>query len=111
MGLIQQRVEYRFDLGSGANVLIGDRVDLNSWHYVVVTLNGLRGTLMVDNETVVHSQLGGALIVLNAAGDIFVGGVSDYDTVSPHAGTEVGFTGCISDIEVRFPCILYFLSL
>ena len=100
VAVIQQHVQYRYDLGSGLVVLIGDRVDLNSWHYVVVTLDGPRGTLRVDNGTEQTSNSEGSLTVLNAAGDIFVGGVSDYSSVSPHAGTEVGLTGCISDIEV-----------
>lgn len=100
--LVERRVEYRYDLGSGPAVLISDRVDLNIWHYVLVTLDGPSGTMTVDGSDEINNGFEGLLSVLNAAGDIFVGGVSNYNTVSSHAGTEVGLTGCISDIQVNF---------
>ena len=108
VALIRQRVEYRFELGSMMpGILISDPVDMDSWHYVVVTLDGTRGTMAVDGGAEVRGDSEGTLTVLNAAGDIFVGGVSDYGTVSPHAGTDVGLTGCISDLEVyRHPSYL-----
>ena len=102
VAMVQGRVEYRYNLGSGTAVLIGDRVDLDSWHHVVVTLNGPSGTLTVDGGEEVTNDFEGSLTVLNAAGDIFVGGVSDYGSVSPHAGTAVGFSGCVSDLEVCY---------
>ena len=105
VAMIQQRVEYRYDLGSGLAVLISDPVDLDSWHYVVATLNGPNGTLTVDGGDEITNNFEGSLTVLNAAGDIFVGGVSDYRTVSLRAGTEVGFRGCVSDLEV---CSFFF---
>ena len=100
IAMIDQRVEYRYNLGSGPSILISNQVSLNEWHNVIITLDGPSGSMIVDGGTEIHNEFEGALSVLNAAGDIFLGGVSDYDTVSPHAGTEVGFTGCISDIEV-----------
>ena len=98
--MIDQRVEYRYNLGSGPSILISSQVDLNEWHNVVITLDGPSGSMIVDGGIEIHNEFDGALFVLNAAGDIFVGGVADYGAVSPHAGTEVGFTGCISDIQV-----------
>ena len=107
IAMIQQHVEYRYNLGSGPAVLISNQpVDLDSWHYVVATLNGPSGTLTVDGGNETTNDFEGSLTVLNAAGDIFVGGVSDYATVSPRAGTEVGFSGCISNIEVCFVFVL-----
>ena len=101
VSIVGRRIEYRYDLGSGAAVLISDRVDLNTWHYVQVTLDGPNGVMTVDDGDQITNSFVGLLTVLNAAGDMYVGGVSDYGTVSPHAGTEVGLTGCISDLEVR----------
>ena len=101
IAMIDQRVQYRYNLGSGPSILISSQVDLNEWHCVVITLDGPSGSMIVDGGIEIHNEFDGALSVLNAAGDVFVGGVADYSTVSPHAGTEVGFTGCISDIEVN----------
>lgn len=100
IAMIGQRVEYRFDLGSGPAILISNPVTLNEWHYVVVYLDGPSGSMIIDDGSEITSNFEGALSVLNAAGDMFVGGVSDYNTVSRHAGTEVGHSGCISDVEV-----------
>jgi hypothetical protein len=101
VAIIRRRIQYRYELGSGPTALISNRVDLNTWHHVVVTLDGPSGTMTVDDGAEITNNFEGRLTVLNAAGGIFVGGVSDYTTVSPHAGTEVGFTGCISDIEIN----------
>ena len=110
IAMIGQRVEYRFDLGSGTAILISNPVTLNEWHYVVVYLDGPSGSMTVDDDSEITSDFEGSLSVLNAAGDLFVGGVSDYNTVSPHAGTEVGLTGCISDVEVTTMYIVTIIS-
>lgn len=102
ISVIEQRVEFRFDLGSGPAILVSEPVSLNDWHYVVATRSSRSGTLQVDEGAVVSGQSEGALSILNVNSDIFVGGVADYDTVSPHAGTEVGLTGCIRDLEVGY---------
>lgn len=100
IAMIEQRVELRYNLGSGPAILISNPVDLNAWHYVVVSLDGPNGSMIVDGGVEIHNDFEGLLSVLNAAGDMFVGGVSNYSTVSPHVGTEVGLTGCINDVEV-----------
>ena len=101
IAMINQRVEYRYNLGSGPFILTSEEVLLNEWHDVRVSLDGPSGSLIVDGGFEIHNEFDGVLTVLNAVGDVFVGGVSDYGTVSPHAGTEVGFTGCIRDVEVN----------
>lgn len=100
ISVIEQRVEFRFDLGSGPAILMSEPVSLNDWHHVLATRDGRSGMLQVDGGAVVSGQSEGSLSILNVNSDIFVGGVADYDTVSPHAGTEVGLTGCIRDLEV-----------
>lgn len=100
ISVIEQRVEFRFDLGSGPAILMSGPVSLNDWHYVLATRDGRSGTLQVDGGAVVSGQSEGSLSILNVNSDIFVGGVADYDTVSPHVGTEVGLIGCIRDLEV-----------
>ena len=100
ISVIEQQVEFRFDLGSGPAILMSEPVSLNDWHYVQATREGRNGVLQVDGGAVVTGQSEGTLTILNVNSDIFVGGVADYDTVSPHAGTEVGLIGCIMDLEV-----------
>ena len=100
LSMIEQRIEFRYNLGSGLAILISDPVSLDEWHYVTASRDGRDGAMTVDDGDKITGQSFGSFSIFNAAGDLFVGGVSDYSTVSPQVGTEVGFTGCISDIEV-----------
>lgn len=102
IAMVDQRVEYRYDLGSGPAILISNPVSLNEWHHAVVSLSGPNGLLTVDGGPEIVNDFVGFLSVLDAAGDVFLGGVSNYSTISPHVGTEVGFTGCISNMEVGY---------
>jgi len=108
LSLVDQRVEFRYDLGSGPAILTSEPITLDLWHTVYATRFGTRGTLAVDGGTAVSRQSTGTTTQLNVNGGLFLGGVRDYSTVSSMAGSEVGFIGCIDTLQVSiYPFSLY----
>ena len=108
LSLVDQRVEFRYDLGSGPAILTSEPITLDLWHTVYATRVGTQGTLAVDSGTAVSRQSTGTTTQLNVNGRLFLGGVRDYSTVSSMAGSEVGFIGCIDTLQVSiYPFSLY----
>ena len=101
LSLVDQRVEFRYDLGSGPAILISDIVTLNSWHTVTAYRDGRVGSLQIDDGPIVNGSSQGTTSQLNLAGDLYLGGVFDASIVSIFAETEVGFTGCVQLLQVR----------
>ncbi len=98
---MERRVELRYDLGSGPAIVISQPVSLDTWYDVVAYRLHREGRLTVNGSSV-QGVSPGTTTILNVGGeDYFVGGVEEYSIVSPHAGTEVGLTGCIDNLEVR----------
>ena len=101
LSLVDQRVEFRYDLGSGPAILISDIITLNTWHTVTAYRDGRVGSLQIDDGPVVSGTSQGTTSQLNLAGDLYLGGVVDSSIVSVYAETEVGFTGCVQLLQVR----------
>ncbi len=101
LSLVDQRVELRYDLGSGPAILISQPVSLDIWYDVVAYRLYREGRLTVNGSSVEGISPGTTTILNVGEQDYFVGGVEQYSIVSPHAGTEVGLTGCIDNLEVR----------
>ena len=59
------------------------------------------GSLDVNGNITEGESSGTSSVLDLAAEDYYLGGVDDYSIVSPRAGTEVGFTGCIESLRVR----------
>ena len=104
--MIDQRVELRYDLGAGLAMVMSEPITLDEWHTVTVSRNGRSGNLDLVGEDV--CPVGGCVLEspgklkqLNVDGDFSIGGVREYSVVSPSAGTEVGFSGCIGSLLVR----------
>lgn len=98
--LINSRVQFRFDLGSGVAMLTSSAISLDMWHTVYATRNGRVGTLRVDNEAAITATSPGSLQHLPTLGNIQLGGVGDINILSPHTGTEIGYEGCIGSLKV-----------
>lgn len=100
ISLMDQRVEFRYDLGSGPAILISQPISLNTWYDITAYRLYREGQLTVNGSSF-PGVSPGTTTVLNVGGlDYFVGGVEQYSIVSPHAGTEVGLTGCMDNLEV-----------
>ena len=101
ISLINQRVELRYDLGSGVGVIISNNeVSLGACHTISIVRMMRESTLTVDNTDISQGQSRGTTTQLNSVGDLFVGGLESFSAVSASAGTEVGLSGCVTSLEV-----------
>ena len=101
LSLVDQRVEFRYDLGLGTAIIISDIITLNTWHTVTAYRNLMAGSLQIDNGPIVRDTSPGGAFSLDPGGDLYLGGVTDLSIVSIFAGTELGFTGCVQLLQVR----------
>ncbi len=98
--LINSRVQFRYDLGSGVALITSPVLALNSWHTVYARRDGISGSLRVDNGDVITGSSPGSLQQLPVFGNIRLGGVLDTSVLSPHVGTEIGYQGCVESLKV-----------
>ncbi|XP_075738837.1 agrin isoform X4 [Rhipicephalus microplus] len=87
------RVQFRYDLGSGAanvsgSVLLAspNEVTLNQWHVVRVTRTRREGSLQLDDGPTVHGESSGPLSELNLEQPLFLGGLPPEAVMSADAG-------------------------
>lgn len=105
MSLSDGFVQLRYSLGDAAIVLQSQkRVDLTgrTWHTVKAMREGNRGYLVLDEQAVMRDASEG-MTTLDVATEIFVGGVSNLNLVSPSAVEKepVSFTGSIREVIVN----------
>lgn len=98
-------VQLRYNLGNETIVLQSQNsVDVTGmrWHTLKAGRDGNRGFLILDNETVTRNSSEGTT-TLDITTNIFIGGVSSLNAVSPSATEKdpVGFTGCIREVIVN----------
>ncbi|KAG1930353.1 neurogenic locus notch protein [Pimephales promelas] len=98
-------VQLRYNLGNETIVLQSlKEVDVTGrkWHTVKTGREGNRGFLTLDDETVTRDSSEGTS-TLDVGTNIFIGGVSFLNTVSPDAVDKdpVGFTGGIREVIVN----------
>ena len=101
ISLLEHYVHLRFDLGSGlTNLISAEPITMEEWHTVYVWRTGRSASLRVDDQTIRTVISPGMLQELNVAGDVILGGVRDSRLLSPLSGSAIGFTGCISSLQV-----------
>ncbi|XP_050723887.1 basement membrane-specific heparan sulfate proteoglycan core protein-like isoform X5 [Eriocheir sinensis] len=103
-------VEFSYELGGGPAILRSQSlVDDGHFHTLSVERTGQRGVLTLDNEEpqVTHSP--GQLHMLNADGNIYMGGVPDFPLMTGGAHTT-GFFGCIQQLSIGGHSIDSFLD-
>ena len=100
ISLVDSRIQFRFELGSGTVMLVGPQIALGEWHSVIAMRTGRNGTLEVNNVVVASGASTGTSSQLNAVGTVQVGGVVDFSSASRNLGTTEGFVGCISAVQV-----------
>lgn len=103
--MISGFVQLRFNLGDGTHILKSvERVDTlgRTWHTVRAGRIGHQGFLSLDNKEVKENGTEG-MTTLDAATDIFVGGVSTLSFVSTDAteGEPMGFTGGLRELLIN----------
>lgn len=102
ISLVGGRLDLRYDLGSGSvKPLRSGPLDLNVWHTVFVIRQSRTARMVVDG--VQHGPVvsPGGYFQLNVQRRVNVGGLVNYDIVSPLANREIlGFSGCITSLVV-----------
>ena len=102
LSLVNGFVEFRYDLGSGPAVIMTSvSIMLNHWHTLQATRTRKSGSLTVDNSNTYIGTSPGTTSLLNAQGDLYIGGVDEFTKVSKLSGTEVGLTGCLDTGSVQ----------
>ncbi|XP_077167850.1 basement membrane-specific heparan sulfate proteoglycan core protein isoform X5 [Paroedura picta] len=98
LGLKDGHLVFSFQLGSGeSNLLSEDPVDDGEWHKVTAIREGRRGFLQVDGEDMVTGESPGKNVMVNAKGQVYIGGAPDIQALT--AGKYIsGLTGCIKNV-------------
>ncbi|XP_041475008.1 protein eyes shut homolog [Lytechinus variegatus] len=102
IGLVDRRVQFTFDLGSGPATLVSnDQLDSGEWYTVRVSRRNGEGQLWLnDQESPVTGQSSGSSVGLSV-GLTYIGGVASSVTVPARAGITGGFSGCIRSLTVN----------
>lgn len=99
VSLNSSKLEMTFELGSGHGRVFTDVPVANDRvHHVTIQLTGRQGSIQVDDQQWV-GESPGSLTVLNAEGDIYIGGVPDFASMTENRYTS-GYSGCIWDITI-----------
>ncbi|KAK3867232.1 hypothetical protein Pcinc_027289 [Petrolisthes cinctipes] len=93
-------VEFSFELGGGL-VLIRStsRVDDGRRHRLTVVRNGQEGSLTLDGNLPERDASPGQLHMLNSRGNVYIGGVPDYEVMTGGSHTQ-GFFGCLHHLTL-----------
>ena len=100
--LVQSRIQFRFELGSGVGILTGPPLPLGDVHSIVATRMEQNGTLTINGRVVAMGTSGGTSTHLNIGSSVFVGGVSSAVSISPITGATEGFVGCVEEVQVSY---------
>lgn len=102
LAVIGGRVEFKFDLGSGAGILRSVRnISVGMWHTVLLERKLDKSSLTLDSDPAVTDYSPCCSKGLNLALDLFIGGVENFTTVDTRKiGVNSGLVGCISAVSV-----------
>ncbi|XP_069938272.1 basement membrane-specific heparan sulfate proteoglycan core protein isoform X44 [Cherax quadricarinatus] len=104
-------VEFSYELGNGpALVRSSGRVDNGERHTLIVKRTEREGSLQLDTSSPVFGQSPGVLHMLNANGNIYIGGVPDFPLMTAGAHTR-GFEGCIHRLIIGDEKVVNFKNL
>ncbi|XP_042860326.1 basement membrane-specific heparan sulfate proteoglycan core protein-like isoform X47 [Penaeus japonicus] len=93
-------IEFTFDVGTGpAMVKSPSRVDDGERHTLTIERFGRQGFLELDGSVREQGQSPGILHMLNAEGNIYIGGVPDLALMTDGVYTT-GFQGCIHKLSI-----------
>ncbi|CAG2055018.1 unnamed protein product [Timema podura] len=95
-------LEFSYELGSGpAQIQINNvRVDDGKRHQVVLKRQASDGSIDLDSNYTEFGESGGILKMLNTRGNIYIGGVPNFDLMTAGRYLE-GFAGCIHSLQIQ----------
>ncbi|XP_074626949.1 pikachurin-like [Acropora palmata] len=105
LAMLAGKLELRFNLGKGRVVISSDSsLGLNQWHHVEIIRVGLEGMLIVDYGKAQTGIAPGKWLSLNLEGaNMYLGGGVSRNRarILRDTGVEVGFQGCIRELETE----------
>uniref|UniRef100_A0A0A9YRP0 Basement membrane-specific heparan sulfate proteoglycan core protein n=1 Tax=Lygus hesperus TaxID=30085 RepID=A0A0A9YRP0_LYGHE len=102
MGLRNSRVEFRFDVGSGEAVITSNNtVPMGKWSNITVKRERKEGRLWVNGIGPFIGTSPGRYQGLDLFEPMYLGSVPNYSAISPAAGFDTGFVGCISFLKIN----------
>lgn len=120
LSLRNSQPEFRMNLGHGVTVVKADSpISLDQWHTVKVVRNRKKGnlffpshlvgysfffavTMFVDGEGPYIGNAEGKYIGLDLSEPLYLGGVPNFNEISPEANAYTGFVGCISRLKIGY---------
>ncbi|CAD5125298.1 DgyrCDS13543 [Dimorphilus gyrociliatus] len=102
LALLKGYLEFRFDLGTGPAVIRSrSPVEMDQWHRVKLHRRLKLGSMELDNDLRTIGYSKGDYSMLTLQLDLFIGGHRDFYEVSPLAGVDVSFVGCIQKVVIN----------
>ncbi|XP_022913817.2 pikachurin [Onthophagus taurus] len=96
------RVGFAYDLGTGvAEASSQHKINLGEWHEVRISRTGRLAILEVDNQIPIEVLSPGAFTQLSLPQNLYLGGVPNFNMVSPQIKTRSAFVGCVQKIEIN----------
>uniref|UniRef100_A0AAR5PFS0 Basement membrane-specific heparan sulfate proteoglycan core protein n=1 Tax=Dendroctonus ponderosae TaxID=77166 RepID=A0AAR5PFS0_DENPD len=97
--------EFKINLGPGTattTVRGNGTLSERQWHTIKVVRNKKRIIMFVDGTGPFIGENEGKYYGLDLAEPLFLGGVPDYDNISPEVNIDVGLVGCISKFKIGY---------
>ncbi|XP_024082468.1 pikachurin isoform X2 [Cimex lectularius] len=102
MYLCDGHLEFTFDLGTGtATVRSPEPLSLGEWHEVMVSRTGRLAVLQIDKKPSTQILSPGAFTQLYLPLNLYIGGIPNFDMVSPKVKIRTSFVGCIQKITIN----------
>lgn len=102
LGLKHGHVVYRFELGGGPMIISSTSpIEMDTWVSIKISRHFKNGSLSVMNQgETIKSSAPGKFIGLDLKGQLYIGSVPDFSSISGVTGVDKGFKGCISLLKV-----------
>ncbi|GLG97429.1 Protocadherin-like wing polarity protein stan, partial [Gryllus bimaculatus] len=95
-------LEFTFDLGTGAaTIRSAKRAALGAWHELRLSRTGRLAVLQLDREPPAQALAPGAFTQLSLPQSLYIGGVPNFELVSPKVRVRSSFVGCIQKVVVN----------
>lgn len=73
---------------------------MGEWHELRLSRTGRFAILQVDDQPPVHALAPGAFTQLSLPQNLYIGGVPNFEMVSPKIKVRTSFVGCIQKVKV-----------
>lgn len=81
---------------------------MGEWHEIRISRTGRLALLQVDDAPSIQTLAPGAYTQLSLPHNLYIGGVPNYDMVSPKVRVRTSFVGCVQKVgPISKDCFLH----